>query len=47
MAAAADGRRAVAYYDLTFSPSKSVSVYYAALLAAGEVEGGGRGGRGA
>ena len=39
VAAAADGRRAVAYYDLTFSPSKSVSVYYAALLAAGDVEG--------
>lgn len=39
LAAAADGRRAVAYYDLTFSPSKSVSVYYAALLAAGDVEG--------
>ena len=38
VAAAADGRRAVAYYDLTFSPSKSVSVYYAALLAVGDVE---------
>jgi hypothetical protein len=25
----------VAYYDFTFSPVKSVSVYYAALLAAG------------
>lgn len=39
VAAAADGRRAVAYYDLTFSPAKSVSVYYAALLAAGDTEG--------
>ncbi|MHA6631911.1 MobF family relaxase, partial [Pseudonocardia sichuanensis] len=39
VAAASDGRRAVAYYDCTFSPSKSVSVYYAALLAAGDVEG--------
>ena len=39
LAAASDGRRAVAYYDLTFSPAKSVSVYYAALLAAGDVEG--------
>ena len=39
LAAAGDGRRAVAYYDLTFSPAKSVSVYYAALLAAGDVEG--------
>ena len=29
----------MAYYDLTFSPAKSVSVYYAALLAAGDVEG--------
>lgn len=39
LAAATDGRRAVAYYDFTFSPPKSVSVYYAALLAAGDVEG--------
>lgn len=31
----ADLRKAVAYYDLTFSPVKSVSVYWAALLAAG------------
>ena len=31
----ADRRKAVAYYDLTFSPVKSVSVYWAALLAAG------------
>jgi conjugative relaxase-like TrwC/TraI family protein len=31
----ADGRKAVAYYDLTFSAPKSVSVYYAGLLAAG------------
>ncbi|HEX6514909.1 MAG TPA: MobF family relaxase [Nocardioidaceae bacterium] len=28
-------RKAVGYYDLTFSPAKSVSVYYAALRAAG------------
>jgi conjugative relaxase-like TrwC/TraI family protein len=42
LAAAADGRKAVAYYDCTFSPSKSVSVYYAALLAAGDVEGAAR-----
>ena len=27
-----------AYYDVTFSPDKSVSVYFAALLAAGETE---------
>jgi len=39
LAAATDGRKAVAYYDFTFSPPKSVSVYYAALLAAGDVEG--------
>lgn len=32
-------RKAVAYYDFTFSPAKSVSVYWAALLDAGrEVE---------
>jgi conjugative relaxase-like TrwC/TraI family protein len=31
----ADGRKAVAYYDLTFSPVKSVSVYWAALIAEG------------
>jgi conjugative relaxase-like TrwC/TraI family protein len=30
-----DGRKAVAYYDFTFSAVKSVSVYYAALLAEG------------
>ncbi|WP_158071610.1 MobF family relaxase [Pseudonocardia sp. Ae717_Ps2] len=30
-----DGRKGVAYYDFTFSAPKSVSVYYAALLAAG------------
>lgn len=30
--------KAVAYYDFTFSPVKSVSVYYAALLATGETE---------
>ena len=28
----------MAYYDFTFAPPKSVSVYYAALLAAGEFE---------
>ena len=39
LAAAADGRKAVAYYDFTFSPPKSVSVYYAALMAAGDFEG--------
>ncbi|OLL89961.1 Conjugal transfer protein TraA [Pseudonocardia sp. Ae406_Ps2] len=37
-AAESDGRRSVAYYDWTFSAPKSVSVYYAALLAAGAVE---------
>ena len=31
----ADTRKAVAYYDLTFSPVKSVSVYWATLVAAG------------
>lgn len=31
----ADGRSARAYYDFTFSPPKSLSVYYAALIAAG------------
>ncbi|WP_224392883.1 MobF family relaxase [Pseudonocardia sp. ICBG1293] len=36
--AESDGRRSVAYYDWTFSAPKSVSVYYAALLAAGAVE---------
>lgn len=30
-------RKAVGYYDLTFSPAKSVSVYYAALMVAGRV----------
>ncbi len=35
LAAKTDGRKAVAYYDFTFSPVKSVSVYYAALLAEG------------
>lgn len=34
-AAEADTRRSVAYYDWTFSAPKSVSVYYAALVAAG------------
>jgi conjugative relaxase-like TrwC/TraI family protein len=34
----ADQRKAVAYYDLTFSPVKSVSVYWAALLAAGRTQ---------
>jgi conjugative relaxase-like TrwC/TraI family protein len=37
--AEAAGRRPVAYYDLTFSPAKSVSVYWAALLAAGDEAG--------
>ena len=31
--------KAVAYYDFTFSPVKSVSVYYAALLATGDTVG--------
>lgn len=31
-------RKPVAYYDLTFSPVKSVSVYHAALLAEGRTE---------
>jgi conjugative relaxase-like TrwC/TraI family protein len=31
----ADGRKAVGYYDLTFSPVKSVSVLWAALLSEG------------
>jgi hypothetical protein len=35
LAAKTDGRKAVAYYDFTFSAVKSVSVYYAALLAEG------------
>ncbi|WP_103384097.1 MobF family relaxase [Pseudonocardia dioxanivorans] len=35
LAARTDGRKAVAYYDFTFSPVKSVSVYYTALVAAG------------
>lgn len=34
-AARTDGRKAVAYYDFTFSPVKSVSVYYTALVSAG------------
>ncbi|MFE7201455.1 MobF family relaxase [Pseudonocardia alni] len=34
-AAEADTRRSVAYYDWTFSAPKSVSVFYAALVAAG------------
>lgn len=42
LAAANDGRKAVAYYDCTFSPPKSVSVYYAALLAAGDTDGAAR-----
>lgn len=33
-----DGRKAVAYYDFTFSPVKSVSVYYTALVSAGAHE---------
>jgi hypothetical protein len=35
----AAGGRGVAYYDLTFSPVKSVSVYWAACLAAGDLVG--------
>ncbi|WP_224388592.1 MobF family relaxase [Pseudonocardia sp. ICBG1293] len=34
-AAESDGRRSVAYYDWVFAAPKSVSVYYAALVAAG------------
>jgi len=37
-AASTDTRRGVAYYDFTFSAPKSVSVYWAALLAAGASE---------
>ncbi|WP_226367357.1 MobF family relaxase [Pseudonocardia sp. ICBG162] len=33
-----DDRKPVAYYDVTFSPDKSVSVYWAALHAAGDTE---------
>ena len=40
-------RKAVAYYDLTFSPVKSVSVYWAALLEAGRDGRGRERGRGA
>ena len=36
--ARAGGNRAVAYYDFTFSPVKSISVLYAAYLAAGLTE---------
>src|SRR5690606_24131791 len=32
------GRKGVAFYDFTFSPSKSASVYYAALLEDGQGE---------
>ncbi|MDN5919237.1 MAG: AAA family ATPase [Pseudonocardia sp.] len=32
-------RNPTAYYDVTFSPVKSLSLYYTALLAAGDVEG--------
>uniref|UniRef100_UPI003F497B02 MobF family relaxase n=1 Tax=Promicromonospora sp. CA-289581 TaxID=3240013 RepID=UPI003F497B02 len=32
------GRRGVAFYDFTFSPSKSASVYYAALLDSGDTD---------
>ncbi|MFC5066378.1 MobF family relaxase, partial [Actinomycetospora atypica] len=35
---ARNSRSNTAYYDVTFSPVKSVSVYYAALVAAGDVE---------
>lgn len=34
-AAESDGRRSVAYYDWVFAAPKSVSVYYAALIASG------------
>ncbi|WP_298795751.1 MobF family relaxase [uncultured Pseudonocardia sp.] len=34
----AEQRKAVSFYDLTFSPAKSVSVYWAALLAEGRTE---------
>jgi ATP-dependent exoDNAse (exonuclease V), alpha subunit - helicase superfamily I member len=37
-AASTDTRKGVAYYDFTFSAPKSVSVYWAALLAAGATE---------
>jgi len=37
-AASSDTRKGVAYYDFTFSAPKSVSVYWAALLAAGATE---------
>ncbi|MDQ3432482.1 MAG: relaxase domain-containing protein, partial [Actinomycetota bacterium] len=37
-AARTDSRKAVAYYDFTFSPVKSVSVYYTALVSAGQHE---------
>lgn len=37
-AASTETRRGVAYYDFTFSAPKSVSVYWAALLAAGATE---------
>ena len=36
--ARAGGNRAVAYYDFTFSPVKSISVLYAAYLAAGATD---------
>ncbi|WP_075554368.1 MobF family relaxase [Pseudonocardia sp. Ae505_Ps2] len=36
--AESDGRRSVAYYDWVFAAPKSVSVYYAALIAAGATE---------
>ncbi|MCF7547312.1 MobF family relaxase [Pseudonocardia sp. WMMC193] len=36
--AAGSGRKAVAYYDLTFSPQKSVSILHAALRSEGRAE---------
>ena len=36
-AAAASGRKAVAYYDLTFSPQKTVSILHAALRSEGRL----------
>ena len=36
--ALADNRQSVGYYDVTFSPDKSVSVYWAALHATGQTQ---------
>jgi len=40
--ATSGSQKAVGYFDLTYSPVKSVSIYYAALLDAGRVEEAGR-----